>query len=413
MKTNKIYSMLLSALLVLFCANHTPAQQGWYQVTSPQVGFDLYGLYFKDINTGLANSFKTTNGGQNWYNTPLAGGYAMMFPALNTGYLTGIDIFKTTNLGENWTQQANPSGAILYGVHFPNINTGYACGEGASIVKTTNGGTNWTLLSSPVSSSYYLMGIYFVDGLTGFVTGDETANNSSVILKTTNGGNNWSVQNFPAQTAYHAIFFVNSNTGIVIGSETAKTTNGGNSWVPKTFPGGLFLSLYFSSANIGCAVGYGGIIIKTTNTAETWFEQTSPSGSTLNTVYFINDNTGYICGNSGVVLKTTDGGGPPIGIQKIGNEIPESYVLCQNYPNPFNPETIINYELRSATGGTSYVSLKVFDVTGKFVHSLVEQTQSAGKYKVTFSGIGLPSGVYNYVLSVPGYLEAKKMVLVK
>jgi photosystem II stability/assembly factor-like uncharacterized protein len=92
-------------------------------------------------------SIEQLNGGQTWSSFNWSG-YAMTFADPNTGYIVP-GIYKTTNFGLNWTMQTAHTGDNLFGVSFPSINTGYACGEGSSIIKTTNGGTNWVLLTPP------------------------------------------------------------------------------------------------------------------------------------------------------------------------------------------------------------------------------------------------------------------------
>ncbi len=98
-----------------------------------------------------------------------------------------------------------------------------------------------------------------------------------------------------------------------------------------------------------------------------------------------------------------------IGIQNIGSEIPEVYSLSQNYPNPFNPKT--NIGLRIADFG--FVSLKVYDITGKEVAVLVNQEMSAGVYNVDFDASNLSSGTYFYSMETAGFRDVKKMVVVK
>ncbi len=91
------------------------------------------------------------------------------------------------------------------------------------------------------------------------------------------------------------------------------------------------------------------------------------------------------------------------------NETPSGYRLSQNYPNPFNPSTTILYSIPE--GGN--VELKIFDVLGREVKSLVNQFQNSGSYKITFDASGLPSGVYTYRLSTGTFTESKKMILIK
>lgn len=94
----------------------------------------------------------------------------------------------------------------------------------------------------------------------------------------------------------------------------------------------------------------------------------------------------------------------------IGNtEIPLSFKLDQNYPNPFNPVTKISYALPK----TGLVSLKVFDILGKEVSSLVNEVKSAGYYTIDFNASNLTSGVYFYKLESDGLSEIRKMMLIK
>ena len=104
--------------------------------------------------------------------------------------------------------------------------------------------------------------------------------------------------------------------------------------------------------------------------------------------------------------------------------IPVKFILEQNYPNPFNPSTTIRYSIPSVERDLSYsngselksalqVSLKVYDMLGRDVATLVNQTQSPGNYAVIFDAIGLASGLYFYKLSVGGFISTKKMILLK
>lgn len=98
----------------------------------------------------------------------------------------------------------------------------------------------------------------------------------------------------------------------------------------------------------------------------------------------------------------------PTGIES-GNDLPAAFALSQNYPNPFNPTTQIEYNLNEAGS----VSLRVYDVLGKEVATLVNKTQSAGSYQVKFDANNLPSGMYVYQLRFGNKLETRKMMLIK
>jgi hypothetical protein len=91
------------------------------------------------------------------------------------------------------------------------------------------------------------------------------------------------------------------------------------------------------------------------------------------------------------------------------NDMPKSYDLKQNYPNPFNPTATIEYALPQA----GYAALRVYNVLGEVVASLVDGTQAAGTFKTEWDASGLPSGVYFYRLTAGEYVQTRKMVLMK
>lgn len=90
-------------------------------------------------------------------------------------------------------------------------------------------------------------------------------------------------------------------------------------------------------------------------------------------------------------------------------DLPKDYHLLQNYPNPFNPATTIQYSI----AGQTHVELKVFDMLGREVSTLVNNVQSAGVYKVRFDGSRLPSGMYVYTLKAGDFRDSKKLLLLK
>lgn len=90
-------------------------------------------------------------------------------------------------------------------------------------------------------------------------------------------------------------------------------------------------------------------------------------------------------------------------------DVPRAFVLEQSYPNPFNPTATIGYRL--AAGG--HVSLKVYDILGNLVRTLVDQNQSAGNHSVVFNGTRLASGVYFYTLRSGSFSRTMRMVLMK
>jgi len=89
--------------------------------------------------------------------------------------------------------------------------------------------------------------------------------------------------------------------------------------------------------------------------------------------------------------------------------VPEEYTLFQNYPNPFNPMTRINYTIPEL----SFVELKLYDVLGNEIATLVNEEKPVGNYEVEFNATRLPSGIYFYKLQTPNFTQTKKMILLK
>ena len=137
-----------------------------------------------------------------------------------------------------------------------------------------------------------------------------------------------------------------------------RSINAGNNWVIVTTPVNFDLfALEFGTGSFGIASGGIGTEIYTTHSGKTWFTYTR-------TVKYI---------------------------AKI-----DKVELNQNYPNPFNPSTIINYSVND----NSSISIKVYDMTGREVRTLVNSFQKAGAYSVNFKAENLSSGIYFYVLRV-------------
>lgn len=129
------------------------------------------------------------------------------------------------------------------------------------------------------------------------------------------------------------------------------------------------------------------------------------------------DNSGkiYVTGNTCATVPnnydflTLQYTQEPTNITSVGNQIPDKFSLQQNYPNPFNPSTNIEFSVPE----NSFVNLKVFDITGKQIEELVNDSFIAGNYKYDFNAKSLPSGTYFYKLETEKFTEIKKMILLK
>jgi len=98
-----------------------------------------------------------------------------------------------------------------------------------------------------------------------------------------------------------------------------------------------------------------------------------------------------------------------VGISDNSNSMPNKYELSQNYPNPFNPSTIIKYSIPEG----AFVTLKVYNMVGEEVATLVNANRSAGNYEARFNAVNLPSGTYLYKIQAGSFSQIKKMILVK
>lgn len=453
-KTKKLSgkALMLFVLFLLLASNLSFAQSGWFPVYTDSSGGFQY-VYFINSNTGYATGvrsvnntnyprvMKTTNAGANWFEqlTPFRDSAdlnyrCVSFADINTGILvfaqmvspaTYGGLVRTTNGGINWNKISIPVDAHMTRVKFINSSTGFATGYHI-IYKTTNAGLNW-VPAFQSSSCAYLFGIFFNNDNTGYVVG-----NNGFILKTSNCGENWIQQTSNYYTSIWDVWFTDINTGFVVGGHSSnvgnkilKTTNNGSNWDSVIHPisNGFLFSITFTSQNTGYVTGDLGQILKTTNGGFNWYNQYFPfSGPDSNqffarNVFFTSNDTGYAAGimnnNWACHIFKTVTAGEPTGIKPISIEVPAEFKLEQNYPNPFNPVTSIKFKVASVGQSSQTVSLRVFDLLGKEVATLVNEKLQPGTYEVTFDAGNLPSGVYFYQLKSENYTETKKLILLK
>jgi len=415
------------SILIFSGINTSEAQ--WVQIYSHPIAQSCYAIRFYDVNTGYHsgvlynvstfNIYKTTNGGLNW--TAQNSGYtAQRFMAIqilhpDTVFICGNygKILRTYNGGQTWSTVYSDTALQLWGMKFVNSNTGFVAGSFGTIMKTTNKGDNWTIL--PAGTGNALQGIHFINETTGFVSG------SLVILKTSNAGGSWTNLNAPFVSfeINTDVYFADelkgwfsTNSGRIV-----RTTNGGVNWsIAYEQPGTAVWRLSFTNASTGYGCTSDGKVVKTTNAGENWYIQNTSLTENLYDIHFHSANTGYISSWSGKILKTTNGGGNFVSAAVNTEAVPDEFELYQNYPNPFNPITVIRYSLarRSGLSEKRFVNLKVFDVSGKEVVSLVNKKQNAGNYEIEFDASDYPSGIYLYRLTIDGNsIDTKRMILLK
>jgi photosystem II stability/assembly factor-like uncharacterized protein len=286
---------------------------------------------------------------------------------------------RTFTKGNNWIQAASGLGTILSHVQFIDANVGWVSFyQGNYLLKTVNGGKNWN--TQFIDSNLNMFSFHFDNANTGWAVGEY--NGYSNVFKTTDGGGRWSPYNNVPISHYNSVKFINENIG----------------WIA----GGYQISGQFSST-----------IIKTTDGGISWITQKCPSTQELSRLFFINENTGWVVGNG--IFKTTNGGGITSvnNSKELRHNIPEQIELFQNYPNPFNPTTTIEYQIPLNVGTQNFVSLRVYDLLGREVATLVNEQKPAGRYTQQWNAERLSSGIYFYRLRTGAFSETKKMILIR
>lgn len=386
-------------------------------------GVTLHNIYFYDDYFGWAVGssgifLRTVNGGLNWqeYFVSPQWAWSLCFISPNIGWVgdgqSGY-IRKTTDGGYTWQYKSVPTYSRIMDICFITENIGWAVGQFGQILKTTNGGETWIHQNSSVTQE--LNDVEFVNANEGWAVGL-----GGIILYTSNGGTDWYLQNSNTTMDLHGVSFRSQNKGWVAGDQgiVLFTENGGGGITPVELIS--FKVEYFNGAvNLSWAtateLNNSGFNVERKTEAGEWNKITfiQGNGTTTETKYYsysdiLNDNfsTKLL-----YRLKQVDFDGSVHYSNEIAIDIsiPTTFTLKQNYPNPFNPITIINYQLSSK----SSVTLKVFDILGNEVETLVQEEKDAGYYQVSFDASSLSSGIYFYMLKADNFVQTRKMILLK
>ena len=411
---------------------------GWYQQYLPAgITNNINSLVFTDSltgyistasdNNGVSYLLKTTNGGDNWFtlirDTNVISYHDLQFLNKDTGIMGGVELlYKTTNAGISWITKPMPWPGNMYALNFDTIFIADQQSVIGGLWRTTNGGASWDKLVNFGSGNPDR--VYFFNKDIGFIE------RSTDTYKTTDGGYNWSY--IPSGGFSDIYFFDSLNGFLASGFKMKKTTNGGLNWVQQQLPvtsltGIIRFSIinrdtiWGSYGSIFIGSGYRGVVYKTTNGGTNWGYQVPLNNNNIDQYFFVSfsnklNGWAYWLGNTGVHTKI--GGNDTTfftGMKLVDEYTPKGYTLGQNYPNPFNPVTNIPFELDKS----GYVTLIVYDITGKVIKELVNGRWGKGSYLCDFDGTGLSSGTYFYRIEITRestkerYIDSKKMLMIK
>jgi photosystem II stability/assembly factor-like uncharacterized protein len=424
MKTSKKLLLLFIFLLINYTLiiDNSPAQ--WIAQNSG-TNQNLYDVEFINENTGWALGdagviIKTTDGGNSWFNVPNPS--SLFAPNLwsvipidsNIIYVTSNNdfIMKTINGGIDWEiiNYCPQCNSAMIAAQMINQNTGWFLGS-YKLLRTFNGGQTFDSIPTPVFSP---TDFYFKDINTGLICTDE-----SRVYKTINGGLNWFDTNVPTGgviSFFRKLAVAENQYAWVAGTDAIfyRTTDFGDSWNRiDTIPNTGIVGIDFINADTGFAGGGSNKLFKSTDGGYNWArEQTDPGTvAFIASIKFIDNKTGWYVGGAGKIFHTTTGGQTMVSISGNNEFIPSEFMLYQNYPNPFNPVTNIGFRIPHS----GIVSLKVFDITGREIATLVNDNLQAGEYNFQFSidNYQLGSGIYFYTLSHGENRLSKKFILIK
>jgi hypothetical protein len=251
---------------------------------------------------------------------------------------------------------------------------------------------------------------------------------AGVTWRTSNGGEKWypiKPEDAPADPVQevHTIDSINviGISGDIegfYGIDVIRTSDGGVFWEYETLTHrGVPHDLDFrSETEVWAPLGFDKVFIVSTDAGTSWVQIPTPDSTSIYDLIFPDSLHGYAVGVEGAILKYK----PPIvdDVKVSLQVIPNGYQLYQNFPNPFNPTTKIKFSIPpNEISKTSNVKIVVFDLLGNEVISLLDKELLPGSYEIEFGAmIGhrhLVSGIYFYQLRTGGFVQTKKMILMR
>lgn len=342
--------------------------------------------------------YVSSNNGNTWTQTSLNNKTVWTLGLIGTTIYAGTDgsgIFQTIDKGINWTQTSLNNYSVTSLV--TNGDNIYAGTVFNGIYRSINKGSNWT--QTTLNNKQVLAMISLDNSLYAGIAHEG-------IYLSANSGNTWTKTSFPGD----AWSFTKSDNTIFAGAfygGVYLSTNNGTSWVQVALQGTTVYSMASYQNSVFAGTYQSGIYLSE-NKGNSWSEinEGLPVGTIVKAI-LIKDGYIFVGTEQGIWRRILS---EITAVENNTSDVPFKYILQQNYPNPFNPSTDIEYSLPKA----GLVILKVFDVLGKEITTLVNEYKSSGIHTIKFvPGSSLSSGVYFYQLSIDGNIQTKKMMLMK
>jgi ligand-binding sensor domain-containing protein len=372
---------------------------------------DSAGNVFAGTGGNLPEVFRSTNHGQTWLNISgqFLGTTISTLSVDNNGNLFagsyGGGIYYSSDYGVSWEQRnSGLSSLSISSIKLDHLGNVYAGTWDGQIFRSSNFGNQWTYCDVGVM-------LILVNDIAIAPSGNIYIGTNDGIFVSYNLGLSWiHLNNGWPEYRQSLSITVNIHENIfadALGLGIYRSTDLGNNWVLlnsdiySPIP-----DIFINSAGYIFAAGANGVF-RSTNNGEDWslYNSGLPEWNGVNAL--AQDIDGRMIAGTEIegVSWTTSS---TTAIQEVNN-IVKYFALSQNYPNPFNPITIISYQIPQA----GFISLKVYDILGREVVTLVNEEKPAGNYELEFDGKGLPSGIYFYRLSAEDWIDTRKMVLMR
>ena len=320
-------------------------------------------------------------------------------------------LYKSVDLGETWNQlnvPINYSGLQALSVYNKNV---LVLNAHKNLVSTKDGGNSWIL--GPTLGNVWLQetDISKPGYIVGVGTYYDSLGEKGCFFNSSDYGLSWHL--FDTDNEMKDITMVDEQIGFALGEKKLfKTMDGAQSWQTILLSGGRwyegFSCFAFRDALNGILDSNEGMKI-TTDGGKNWTKKDYriPYPGTNKMEYNARGDLFMIAGGSMIMLSAVQSSAP--NINSTLNESVSEYFLSSSFPNPFNSSSTIKYYIPS----TSQVTIKIFNTLGEEIETLVDDVKPTGTYQVTWNAKNLTSGVYFYQLQAGGFVQTKKMILLR